>query len=500
MLVIRGGRVFDAARRAAEPGDVLIDGDTIAELGPPGLAAPEGSEAIGAEARILIPGLVNAHTHGHSNLHRSTGDRWTLEHLLNAGPLIRGDLSIEDRYLNTLIGAVEMVSKGCTACYDLFYEFPMPSAQGISAVARAYADVGMRAVIAPMMTDSTFYASVPGLLDAIPDELRGPWEAASKVRSIPWEACFEVIERAIREWNFDRDQIRLAVAPTIPLHCSDEYLRRTAAFARDWGCGFHTHLAESKVQAVSGVARYGRSLTAHLDALGVLGPNFTAAHCVWVDDDDLARLADNGCSVAHNPGSNMRLGTGLAAVRRMLDKGVAVGVGTDGRTYSDNQNMFEAMRLAAFTSRVQGPDFSRWLSSDEVFGMASRGSAGTLGLEAKIGAIAPGHKADIVFLDLRNTNYVPLNDATNQIVFAEDATGVKSVMIGGRLVYENRRFANIDTDGLAARAEAVVERLGAGSEAAKELALKLEAVVASFCGGLAKQPFHVHRYAGGDEG
>ena len=105
-----------------------------------------------------------------------------------------------------------------------------------------------------------------------------------------------------------------------------------------------------------------------------------------------------------------------------------------------------------------------------------------------------------MFLDTRNTNYVPLNDATNQIVFAEDATGVESVMIGGRLVYENRRFANIDTDGLAARAEAVVARLGAGNAAAKELALKLEPVVASFCGGLAKQPFHVHRYAGGDEG
>src|SRR5439155_2018568 len=135
--VIRNGRLLDIAGHAAPPADLLIAGDTIAAIGPPGLAAPDDAAVIEAGDRLLMPGLVNAHTHGHGNLAKGMGDRWTLELLLAAAPWTTGNRSIEDKYLSTLIGAAEMVLKGCTAAYDLTVEFPTPSVEGLEAVARA---------------------------------------------------------------------------------------------------------------------------------------------------------------------------------------------------------------------------------------------------------------------------------------------------------------------------------------------------------------------------
>src|ERR1700674_1528355 len=147
--IIRGGRLVDAARPRAELADVLIVGDTIRETAPPGLAAPADAVAIDARHQLMHPGLINAHTHGHGNLGKGMGDRWTLELLLAAGPWITGNRTLEDKYLNTYVGAVEMLLKGCTSCYDLTVEFPLPTVEGLDACARAYADAGMRAVLAP---------------------------------------------------------------------------------------------------------------------------------------------------------------------------------------------------------------------------------------------------------------------------------------------------------------------------------------------------------------
>jgi len=207
-------------------------------------------------------------------------------------------------------------------------------------------------------------------------------------------------------------------------------------------------------------------------------------------------LADAGASVAHNPASNMRYGNGLAAIRPMLDVGLNVGIGTDSRTCSDNLNMFEAMRLASFTSRVQTPDFRRWLTTDDALRMATINSARLLGLPGQFGVIGQGYKADIVFLDLKNLNYIPLNNAINQVVNAEDGTGVDSVMIGGRMILDNGRLTTINVDRLRSGAEAAMERLRSVNGKALDLALRLEDVVGSFCVGLAQSPYHVHRYCG----
>ena len=489
--IVRGGRVLDIAAGTAAAADILIEGDTIREVGAPGLAAPDGAIQIDASRRLIHAGLVNAHTHSHGNLGKGMGDRWPLELLLTAAPMLTGYRGLDDLRLSAELGAVEMMLKGCTACYDLFFEWPVPTREGMGAVASAYAELGMRAVIAPMVADRSFFEAIPGLDEALPPALQ---ERVAALRLAPGAHTIAAIRDAFDAWSVDRDLVRPAVAPTIPHHCSDEFILGCAAIARDFAVGLHSHVAESKVQAVASLKIYGKTQTAHLDELGVLGPHFTVAHGVWLDPDDMARLGDHGASVAHNPGSNMRIGSGLADTRTMLERRVNLGIGTDGATCADNQNMYEALRLASFVSKVQGPEWRHWLTTREAALAATEGSARALGFGDKIGRIGPGWKADLVMLDLDHPNWMPLNDPVNQLVHCEDGTAVDSVMIGGKLVVKNRKPVGVDLARLRERAEAARERLYAANVDNRALYTALEPIVGSFCPGLARMPYHVHRY------
>ena len=491
--IVRGGRLLDIAGHRAEPKDILIEGDTIREIGAPGMAAPDGACEVDAERRLIMPGLINAHTHGHGALAKGMGDRWTLELLLNAGPWISGSRGLDDMQLSARLNAAEMIRKGCTATYDLYFEFPLPTSEGMTAVARAYDEIGMRAVVAPMMADRLFFEAIPGLMDALPASLR---KRVERLKAAPYRESLAAARAMIHGWPFDRGRVRPALAPTIPLHCSDDFITACRDLAADEAVGLHMHLAESKVQAVSGITRYGKTLTAHLDDLGFLGPHFTGAHAVWLDGDDIMRMADNGASVAHNPGSNLRLGSGIAPVRDMLAAGVNVGIGTDGSNCSDNQNMFDAIRMASFASRIRSPDYATWLSTDEVLTAATVGSARALGMDGEIGRIEAGYKADMLFLDLDNINFVPFNDATNQIVHCEDSSAVSSVMVGGRMLLDDGRFTSLDYGKLMADVEAAVERLRGATAEMRELSLALEDHVGHYCVGLARQPYHIQHGLG----
>jgi len=493
-VIIRGGRLLDARAHRADATDILVAGDTIAEVGAPGLAAPPDAAVIDARGLLLHPGLINAHTHAQGNLAKGMGDRWTLELLLTAAPWIGGNRTLEERHLSARLGAVEMALKGCTAAYDLPLEWPTPTPEGLETVGRAYAEVGLRAVVAPMVADRTFFEAIPGLMEVLPPALQ---KEVEKLRLAPWKTSVANMRQALRGWTLDRERVRMGVAPTIPHHCSDDFIRACTDLAREHGAGLHSHVAESKVQAIVGLKVYGKTLTAHLADLGTLGPNFTVAHGVWLDEDDMKRLGDQGASVAHNPGSNMRLGNGFGDMRSMLERRVNVGLGTDGANCSDNLNMYEAMRLASLVSKARGPDVERWVTTEEVAVAATEGSARALGFAERIGRLAPGYKADIVFLDLVHPNWIPLNDPTNQLVHTEDGGAVRHVMIGGRMVVENRRVTTVDVAALAREADAARERLAQVNAPTKALYEQLAPIVGRFCPGLAHTPYHVSRYVGG---
>jgi guanine deaminase len=483
-LVLTGG--------SAAPADLVLQGDTIQAIVPPGAATSEAAIRIDATGRLVIPGLINAHTHSHGGLAKGAGDLWSLELLLNSGPWLNGGRTDDDRYLSTLLTAVEMLRKGCTACYDLAAMLPVPTPEALAVIAQAYADVGLRAVIAPMVADRSFYQAIPGLLDAFPPEQRA---LAETLRTAPGEATLAAIRAAAQTWAYPEDQIRLGVAPTIPLHCSDEFMRGCADLARDFNLPVQTHLAESAVQRAAGLRRYGTTLTRHLDSIGLLGPRFSAAHAIWIDPEEIDLLGTRGGAIAHNPGSNLRLGNGIADMRPVLERGVTVGVGTDGSSSADNQNMFEAMRLAAFVSRVFDRPAEAWIGAAEALRLATEGSAAVLGME-RIGRIAPGFKADLVFLDLDHVNLVPLNNPVNQLVNTEDGHAVRDVMVGGRFVLRDGKLPGLDWPRIATRARSAAARLAEANVGARAIAESLSAVVGHFCVGLGRSAHDLPRRLG----
>jgi 5-methylthioadenosine/S-adenosylhomocysteine deaminase len=481
--VITGALVLAAGTGQAAPADLLLQDDLIAAIAPPGSVTSTAVRSIDASGRLIIPGLINAHTHGHGGLAKGAGDRWSLETLLNAGPWLNGGRNDDDRYLSTVLTAVEMVRKGCTACYDLAAMLPVPSVSGLNCVAQAYADVGMRAVIAPMIADRTFYQAIPGLLDAFPPALR---EAAEAMRTAPGETTLAAIREAASGWPHATDRIRLGIAPTIPLHCSDQFMCGCRDLAIEFGLPLQTHLAESAVQRAAALKRYGTTLTGHLDKLGVIGPRFSAAHAIWIDAEEIDLIASRGGAIAHNPGSNLRLGNGIADMRPAISHGIPVGVGTDGSSSADNQNMFEAMRLAAFVSRVFDRPPDDWIGAIEALRLATEGSAAVLGMADLIGRIAPGYKADLVFLDLDHVNLVPLNDAAQQLVNTEDGSAVRDVMIGGDYVLRDGVLTGIDWPRIAARARDAAERLRETNAETRAAAERLAPMVSHFCVGLGR--------------
>lgn len=492
--IIRRGRLLDIDARSSEPADILITGNMISEIGPPGLPAPDDAIEFDASDRLLIPGLINGHTHGNSTLAKGMGDRWTLELLLNAHPYTGAGFTHEDKYLAAKLAACEMLLGGCTACLDMFAEFPLPSRTGLESAGQAYADVGMRAVIAPMMSTRGLWQAIPGLYDALPRPLQ---ELVDGMQSGPGEATADICRDALHNWPHDRDQVKLALGPTIPHHCDIPFWHACRDLAREYDTLIQTHLAESKVQALASEPLYGMSLTAFLDQQGILGPDFVAAHAVWLTPDDMKMLADRGASVSHNPMSNLRLGSGIAASVAMREAGINVAIGTDTCTCADALNMFEATRLACTLSRVQGPDYEEWLESGQALKMATEAGAKALGWEGQIGRIAPGYKADIVMLGLDSITYVPLNDAVNQIVFAENGESVRDVMVDGRMVVKDGQVTNVDMEKLRAEVEASVMRQIPARGAARETMEKLAVHVGPFCAGFAAQDFAVNRFVGG---
>ena len=486
MPLLRNAALLDSALPQGRVADVLVRGERIVAIETPGAIISGYEEEIDLRGRALIPGLVNAHTHSHAHLSRGVADRWTLESLLNAAPWTGGGRRPEHQHLSALIGAAEMVAKGATAVYDMFAEFPHPSVDGVAAMAQGYEEAGVRAVLAPMMADRSFYEVIAGVRQTLPADLAA---VVDGIRAAPFEASLEHCRRIHAGWRHSDDRIRLGLVPTIPLHCSDPFIAGCARMAAEHGLPVQMHIAESPVQAALAGDVYGETLLAHVDRLGLVSPRFTAAHGVWLTDEDLRRLSGRGGAVAHNPGSNLRLGSGIARFRAMLDAGITVGIGTDGLTSSDNLNMFEAMRVATHVSRVINETQDRWIGAGEAFDAATTGGARLCGWGDRIGRIAPHFLADLVVLDLGATHYLPLNNLLQQIVYCEDGTGVESVMIGGAWVYRDRRHTRIDLAALRSKANDAALDLAERNRALRATSERLEPFVGRFCNGI-RARFH----------
>jgi 5-methylthioadenosine/S-adenosylhomocysteine deaminase len=487
--LITGGIVADPAKETVSARDLLIEDGRIRAIAPPGSIEPGDAICHDATDRLILPGFVNAHTHGHANLMKGVADRWTLEASLTNGPWMGGARDPETMYLSTLVGALDMLSKGCTACFDLVYEFPRPTPEGFMAVARAYADAGIKAVLAPMVADKTLFTAIPGLLDSLPDDL------SQTVNGFALGSGDETIA-AIEAIVAMRDQlppgIELAIAPTIPHHCSERFLGQCIDLAERHSLTIHMHIAESRLQATVAHELWGVSAVRRLADLGVLRPGFIAAHAVWLDNADLDLLARHQCAIAHIPASNFRLGSGIAHVRSMLDHGIPVGLATDGANSSDALSMLQAIRLASYASRAFDGPREDWLGAAETLRLATTGGAGLLGHRFG-GRMAIGADADLVFFDLGHIDFMPLVDPLNQLVTATDSASVTDVMVDGRFVVAGRRSTTIDPASIRGRVAEAVARLSTDLAGARALAGRIEPHAVAFARAARARPLAISR-------
>ena len=424
-----------------EHGSIVIDGNRITYVGPrEWMPAGPFDETIEADRKIAMPGMVNAHCHSPANLVRGMMPSKPLEIWRAYYRASLRDMREEDFYASAILGGMEMLKNGATTVLDHFAGNQACRFMGAGAAIQAMRDIGLRHIAALTMTDKNYEDTVPlGNTDSnLNDEIKRMSANESKSTQSWLDDC----EAFIEAFHAPEKLTTACPGPSAVQRCSDELLTRAAAMARNRKLPMHIHLAETKAQAVMAQQIYGTSLLKHLDAIGVLEANLSLAHSIWIEDDDVELFVRRGATPVHNPASNLRIGSGLAPVKRFLSAGVNVGLGTDGSASNDGQNMFDAMRLAALIHNQAGTDFSEWVTPAQALAMATRSGARAFGLDA--GALAPGMLADIVLLRRDTPAFIPLNDAIAQLVFCENGSDVDRVIVNGETVVEDGRLTKID--------------------------------------------------------
>lgn len=437
--------------------DILIRDGRIAAVGD-GL---QDAEVIEAGSLLAVPGFVNAHYHSPLSILRGTADGLSHPAFMWQNQADTAQRSAHEVYVSALLGGVEMLATGTTAAIDHFPEQGFPL-EHVDAVARAYRELGMRAAIALRVFDEAYDDIVPP--GGLPAEFPNPLTPA------PLAETMALVEEAVQ--RHDGELLRVFPAPSNPSRCSDALLVACEELARRRNLGVHTHLLETEVQTRIAQERYGTTMVKHMDRLGLLSPRLSCAHTIWIDEDDIALLAERGVTVVHNPESNLKVGAGFMPLPAMRRRGLRVALGTDGASTNDNLVLHEAMRLAVTLHRPT-EERARWARAEDALEMATGAGAAALQCAGSLGCIAAGQSADLVLYDLSRPRWTPCNDPAQQLVFAENGDSVHTVLVAGRVVVHAGRVVSVDVDALLREARgmlaAIRERNGALQRAVKAL-------------------------------
>lgn len=480
-LVLHGGIVLTGPSWVPRSADLLVEGDVIAAIDDPGVF--DGADARREELTgcLVVPGFVNAHTHSHTLVARGVARRWTLEvSLLNAS-WMGADRCRELTRLCALLAGAECLASGATGLFDLTAAGAIPDRDTIDSITEAYSTLGIRARIAPMVSDRSVHEAVPVI---------GACCGAGPAGA-PTDAVVAACARLLDHPPGDR-RVGLGLAPTIPTHCTTELMTGLRRLADGHGVPIHLHLAESKPQALSGRDRYRRSITAELAAIGMLDGPVTAAHAIWVDETDIGLLADAAASVVTVPGSNLRLGSGVAPVASLLAAGVGVGIGTDGANSADLLDVHDAVRLTNLLPRITTAEPSEWLSVEDTLDAATVGGARACGW-SDTGRLVPGAQADLTAFDLSAAGFSPRNDLANQLLTAARAADVRHVMVAGRFRLRDRLVPGVDLAAARSRFCELTEEFLTGVRALRDLASRQAARSEQELGRLRRAPVEPER-------
>ncbi|MBO6637740.1 MAG: amidohydrolase [Roseitalea sp.] len=421
----------DAEGRVVDKGGVAVAGGRIAQVLPQADLEPMKSRAarvIDGSGHILMPGLINTHCHAGDCLFRGLVENLPLEAWLQTVWKAEGAILDPDTTrLGSVIGFAEQLLSGVTTVMDMFW-YPRATVEAARAV-------GLR------VTAGGIFFDPPGMDKKTADSRQGD------------------AERFIAEFA-DADDVIVATMPHGAYTVSPDNLRLAKDIAEAHGALYHVHAAETQAEQADVTSRYGRSVIRHMDHLGLLDERTVLAHCVHLDDEEIAILARTGATAVHNPVSNLKLGSGIARIPDLLAAGVRVTLGTDGAISGNDLDMWLAIRLAAMLHKGAAMD-AEAVSTGQALAMATREGAAALGAGDRLGTLEPGKFADMAMVDIRRAHAVPLFDPVTHLIYSANKSDVRHVFLGGEQVVCDGVLTRMDIARPVAQVQAMAPRIAA---------------------------------------
>ncbi len=430
--LIHGKYLIVTPKKIVKDGGLVVEGDRVIEVGDFSQLRRRygGYEKLGGERKVIMPGLINTHTHAAMTLFRGYADDMELNLWLTKKiwPL-EAKLKGSDVYIGTLLACLEMIKTGTTTFSDMYFF--------MDEVVKAVKETGLRAVISHGMIE-------------LGSEEKGKKELKES-------------ERIIKKFNGALNgRLKVFLGPHSPYTCSPKFLEEVTALAEEYNVGVHIHVAETKdeigkIKKAFHVKIGSEGVVGYLDKLKILGKKTLAAHVVWVTEEEINTLKRRGVKVSHNPVSNLKLASGFAPIPKMLNKEVTVSLGTDGAASNNSLNMFETMKVTALIHKgyfLNPTVLPAW----KVLELATLKGAEALSLK-KVGSLEKGSKADLIILDLDKPSLTPVHNIISQIVYSVKGSEVTTVMVDGEILLENREFTKLNEQEILEKGQATAEDL-----------------------------------------
>lgn len=420
--LITNAYVLDMVEDTAniEKKDILINDNIIEKVEAD--ITDEYDEKINAKNMIIMPGLVNTHTHLAMSIFRGyKDDRKLMDWLENAIYPVEDKLKPEDIYWNSYLSCLEMIKSGTTTCNDMYF--------GMNKTVEAIKDTGLRAVVAWCIKD-----------DSIKDKVQKTKEFAQK-------------------YNNDKNsKIKIYVSADAPHTCNPETIKICVDLAKELGTGIHIHLAETLEEEERVEDDYEKRSTEYLNDLNVFDVPVVLAHGIYVSDSDIEILKNIKGGISHNPISNCKLSSGICNVVKLRNNGINIGLGTDGIGSTTTMDMFEEMKTAAYLQKVNTMEPTS-IKAYDILKMATIEGAKVLGMDNEIGTIEPGKKADMIFIKTDRIHLCPDNDVCSNIVYSANGADVDTVMIDGKVIMQGRKMVNLDEREVMRQVKKIAKRI-----------------------------------------
>ncbi len=464
-LIVGNPVVTLAEHDYIEDGALIIEGRHVVAVGQREQLQAMGpfERVIGSPDHFVMPGFINGHFHSGGAMGRGL-IQYIFERANVHAQTNRGAVSEEDLFNATALSLIRCIRGGQTAAVDFSYGRPGMPRFGNEPILRAYEAVGFRGAIGMVTRDQNIYVHGDNetFLAMLPAALAKEVRASPMGYAWPVDKVISAYRELVKIWDGRDGRIRLILAPDWTPACSDELYVLNRRLADEYGTGITTHALETRSEMVFNLKAYGKTAMRRLDGLGVLGSDFSCAHFVWATDEDIAIARDRGVVPVNNPGSNLRLSTGIGRVRDIIDSGGRIAFGTDSISFSDHEDFFQELRLAAYLQRIPTDLEIGRLETAKLLRLAATSGARALRFEKQLGSLEPGKEADLlvvkrdrIFWPPGKYNQVPVLDVISD---RANATDLDSVVIAGRVVLDAGKITTVDEQKIEAAVEEAAQK------------------------------------------